>query len=77
VVFPGEASRAEIGVVVACLLLTVMYLLVAPGAAGQARFRVAAEPSLALLAGMGAVLWGEALAKHRVKKATKAAANST
>ena len=74
-VFPGETSRAGGGVVVTCLLLTVMYLLVAPGAAGQARFRVAAEPYLALLAGMGAVLWGEALGRRRVKKPAEASAN--
>ena len=75
VMFPGEASRTELGVVVACLLLTAMYLLIAPGAAGQARFRVAAEPYLALLAGMGAIGWREALGRRRARKAAEAAAN--
>ncbi|MGH2605655.1 MAG: hypothetical protein ACRDG5_03605, partial [Anaerolineales bacterium] len=71
-VFPGKASRAETCLVVAGLLLTTMYLQVAPGAAGQARFRVAAEPYLALLAGMGADRWPEALGRRGAKRAVEA-----
>jgi hypothetical protein len=33
-------------------LLTAAYIILSPGAAGQARFRVSAEPLLALLAGL-------------------------
>jgi 4-amino-4-deoxy-L-arabinose transferase-like glycosyltransferase len=39
------------------LLLSVAVLLVSPGAAGQARFRIPAEPFLAVLAAMGWVGW--------------------
>lgn len=47
--------------VILCLALTAAFLLIAPGAAGQARFRIAVEPVLALLAGVGAVRWRGAL----------------
>ncbi|MGH2627234.1 MAG: hypothetical protein ACRDHY_11350, partial [Anaerolineales bacterium] len=57
-----------------CLVLTTAYLLIAPGAAGQARFRVAAEPYLALLAGMGAVRWRELLLKRRAAPGADVAA---
>jgi hypothetical protein len=39
------------------LSLSVAFLLVSPGAAGQARFRIAAEPLLAVLAALGWVGW--------------------
>lgn len=70
----SESFRGETRAVIVCLVLTTAYLLIAPGAAGQARFRVAAEPYLALLAGMGAVRWGEALAIRGAKKREGAAA---
>jgi hypothetical protein len=39
--------------------LTLIYLLLVPGAAGQARFRIPAEPLIAMLAGFGGIqLWG-------------------
>jgi hypothetical protein len=50
-------SKAQTGrdkLATALILLTTVYLLLAPAGAGQARFRIAAEPLLALLAGMGA-----------------------
>lgn len=70
----SESFRGETRAVIVGLVLTTAYLLIAPGAAGQARFRVAAEPYLALLAGMGAVRWGEALAIRGAKKREGAAA---
>jgi 4-amino-4-deoxy-L-arabinose transferase-like glycosyltransferase len=50
--FLRKGDRREV-ILIASLLLLVAYLIVAPGAAGQARFRVPAESALALLAGYG------------------------
>ncbi|NIM94820.1 MAG: hypothetical protein GTO18_14060 [Anaerolineales bacterium] len=45
-------SDPKIRAVLVLALITVLYLLIIPGAAGQARFRVPIEPFLALFAGM-------------------------
>jgi 4-amino-4-deoxy-L-arabinose transferase-like glycosyltransferase len=50
--FLWKGNRREI-ILISSLLLLAAYLIIAPGAAGQARFRVPAEAALALLAGYG------------------------
>jgi 4-amino-4-deoxy-L-arabinose transferase-like glycosyltransferase len=55
--FLRKGNRSEV-ILISSLLLLAAYLILAPGAAGQARFRVPAEPALALLAGYGwSFLW--------------------
>jgi 4-amino-4-deoxy-L-arabinose transferase-like glycosyltransferase len=52
-----KANQKE-RILISSFLLISAYLIIVPGAAGQARFRVPAEPALALLAGFGwTYLW--------------------
>lgn len=55
---PGVISvlrrRGMVRAIYVLVILTILLLLVLPGAAGQARFRIPAEPFLALIAGAGA-----------------------
>ena len=53
--------------------ITVVYLLVIPGAAGQARFRIPSEPFIALMAGMGLYTLESRLPELRGRFRTKAA----
>jgi hypothetical protein len=48
-----RSSDAPERLIFSSAMATVLILLLIPGAAGQARFRVPAEPYLALLAGYG------------------------
>ena len=52
-------------VLIITLSLSVIYLLAVPGAAGQARFRVPAEPELAIMAGFGWVSLVSVISKRR------------
>jgi 4-amino-4-deoxy-L-arabinose transferase-like glycosyltransferase len=55
--FLWKGNQREI-LLISSLLLLAAYLMIAPGAAGQARFRVPAESALVLLAGYGwSYLW--------------------
>jgi hypothetical protein len=55
--FLWKGNQREI-LLISSLLLLAAYLMIAPGAAGQARFRVPAETALVLLAGYGwSYLW--------------------
>jgi hypothetical protein len=48
------------------LVLSIAYLIIIPGAAGQARFRIPVEPLLAILGARGISLFGQRIGKFKI-----------
>jgi hypothetical protein len=67
----GERMEGVTASVLVLSVVTIVYMLLAPGAAGQARFRIPVEPLLALTGGFGLRRWSSFLDRARSARRSK------